>query len=160
MLATAAKPTTATVGLVPLQLRGAALINEWVDSTASAKKAMASKDKSLLQAVQIASCAGENGCRVVNDGNRGVCVYDCFQWGQHNTGLLLFMRPNAEICIQSSINSLSGFRIIVSEPPDTKFFLRMMLALGTCFLFLFFILFFHGYQYEFCINPLAVFMAA
>lgn len=110
---------------------------------------MGPAEKSLLEAVQIAALATENGCRVVNDGNQRVCVYDCCKWGKENTTLLLYMKPNADICIQSSINSLSGFRIIVSEPSQSNFSMRMLFALATCVLFVFFYARIQGYLTQF-----------
>lgn len=90
------------------------------------------KNISLLEAVQIASMFMDNGCRVVEDGDQGVVVYDCCKWGKENTTLLLFLKPNADVSIQSSINSLSGFKIIVSEPKMNSFCLRFYLAIFTC----------------------------
>ena len=84
---------------------------------------------SLLQAVQSASLTSENGCRVVEEERNSVGVYDCHIWKKENTALLLFMKPNAEITVSSSINSLSGFKLIISEPVHKKYFIRCFVAL-------------------------------
>jgi hypothetical protein len=91
---------------------------------------------SLLDAVYTASSSAENGCKVVSEGEGTVCVYDCGKWGKESTALLIYLRPNAEICVQTSINSLSGFRIIVSEPQAMpSFYKRMLLILLSTLLF-------------------------
>jgi hypothetical protein len=91
---------------------------------------------SLLDAVYTASSSAENGCKVVSEGGGTVCVYDCGKWGKESTALLIYLRPNAEICVQTSINSLSGFRIIVSEPQAMpSFYKRMLLILLSSLLF-------------------------
>lgn len=87
------------------------------------------QNMSLLKAVQTACMARENGCRVVEEGKRTVSVYDCHVWGKENSALLSFLKPNAEIAIHSSINSLSGFKIVVMEPVYPYFFFRSLLLL-------------------------------
>jgi hypothetical protein len=101
------------------------------------------RNMSLLQAVQSASLAAENGCRVVEEERNSVGVYDCHIWKKENTALLLFMKPNAEITVSSSINSLSGFKLIISEPVRQKFFLRCVVAM---FSIVAFVLLFCSYQ--------------
>lgn len=106
----------------------------------------AEKNLSLVKAVQIASMYVENGCRVTEEGNNKVIVYDCNRWDKENTALLLFLKPNAEVSIHSSINSLSGFKIIVSEPKLDYFILRFYLAILSCVVF-FTIFFCFSYDY-------------
>jgi hypothetical protein len=89
----------------------------------------AERNLSLVKAVQIASMYIEKGCRVIEEGNNTVIVYDCNRWDKENTALLLFLKPNAEVSIHSSINSLSGFKIIISEPKIKYYFLRFNLAI-------------------------------
>jgi hypothetical protein len=98
---------------------------------------------SLLQAVQSASLSSENGCRVVEEERNSVGVYDCHIWKKENTALLLFMKPNAEITVSSSINSLSGFKLIISEPIHKKYFLRCFVAIISI---MGFVMLFSSYQ--------------
>jgi hypothetical protein len=99
------------------------------------------KNMSLLEAVQMASMFTDNGCRVVQDGAQTVIVYDCCKWEKENTTLLMFLKPNAEVSIHSSVNSLSGFKIIVSEPKINSFCLRFYFSVFILLLFSFVSLF-------------------
>jgi len=94
------------------------------------------KNLSLLEAVQMASMFMDNGCRLVEEKeHQSVIVYDCQKWEKENTTLLLFLKPNAEVSIHSSVNSLSGFKIIVSEPKMSSFCFRFYLSVFTVLLF-------------------------
>jgi len=94
------------------------------------------KNLSLLEAVQVASMFMDTGCRLVEEKDlQTVTVYDCHKWEKENTTLLLFLKPNAEVSIHSSVNSLSGFKIIVSEPKMSSFCFRFYLSVFTVLLF-------------------------
>ncbi len=101
---------------------------------------------SLLEAVQIAAFAEENGCRVHSDGKGTIIVCDCFKWGKDNMNVLLFFRPTAEVSIHSSVNSLSGFKIIIHEPIErSQFFFRALIALLSSIIFTLFFCFTYDY---------------
>ena len=86
---------------------------------------------SLLDAVYIASLSKENGCRVVVHGANSIVVYDCYRWDKENTALLLLLKPNVEISILASLNSISGFKIIISEKNEPILIVRVILLLVT-----------------------------
>lgn len=91
---------------------------------------------SLMEAVKMASLSEENGCKVHSDGKRTIVVRDCYKWGKHNMNILLFLRPTAEVSIHASVNSLSGFKIIIHEPIEqTQFMWRALIALISTVVF-------------------------
>jgi hypothetical protein len=93
------------------------------------------KGMSLFEAVNIAALSSENSCRVTEEGSCSVIVYDCSRWDKENNALLLFLKPHVDITIISSINSLSGFKIIISEQKNTSIFKRVVALIITITLF-------------------------
>ena len=90
----------------------------------------------LALAVQRAACArrASGGARVTQDAETGeVFVHDCPAWTKENTRLLRLLRANAEVTVRGSTSSLSGFVIIVHEPPSADASGRMWLAAGYTF---------------------------
>ena len=93
------------------------------------------KNISLFEAVHLASLSKENGCKVVENKSNSIVVYDCYRWDKENNALLLFLKPNAHISILSSVNSLSGFKIIISEQSEPKLFTRFLFLFISVVLF-------------------------
>jgi hypothetical protein len=75
----------------------------------------ASPSPSLLQAVQ-SVCDTMDGGHVSQSGPL-VRVINCPVWSARATALLRVQRPTALIAVETSVASLSGFAILVSEPP-------------------------------------------
>jgi hypothetical protein len=71
-----------------------------------------------MTAVQQATFAKRSGARVTLDAMSGdIVVHDCPRWGRDNMAVLQILRPNAEVTVDSSGSSLSGFTLTVHEPP-------------------------------------------
>ncbi len=98
------------------------------------------KKRTLLDAVHTASLSKENGCKVVVHGANSIVVYDCYRWDNENTALLLLLKPNAEISIIASLNSLSGFKIMISEKNEPVHIMRVFFLLIVFILIVLFFL--------------------
>ncbi len=96
--------------------------------------------RTLLDAVHAASLSKENGCKVMVHSANSIVIYDCYRWDKENTDLLLLLKPNAEISIIASLNSLSGFKIIISEKNEPVHIMRVFLLLVVILLIVFFFL--------------------
>ena len=86
----------------------------------------------LLSAVLHAAFARRCNARVTQDAAGDVFVHDCITWGPNNAKLLRLLRPNAQVQIQASAVSLSGFVVTVREPPALCVRARLRAALVTC----------------------------
>jgi hypothetical protein len=110
------------------------------------------KNMSLLDAVQNASLATKNGCKVVDDGHGTITVYDCQLWNKDNTALLLFLKPNAEISVKSSVNSLTGFKVIINEPTSDSLFMRCLAIVCSTIAFALLFCFSNDYIFPWCFS--------
>ena len=74
-----------------------------------------SSKSSLLQVVQFV-CDDTGGGRA-SQCDRWIRVIDCPVWTARATAMLRVHKPTALVAVETSVASLSGFIILISEPP-------------------------------------------
>lgn len=101
---------------------------------------MASNNKCtshLLQSVQRVCDQTKLSARLVQHSNGRVHAYDCPQWSNKTASLFRFQEPNAIVCVEQSVASLSGFVLVIEERRARHIGLRMFMAIAsTCFVYL------------------------
>lgn len=69
----------------------------------------------LIQSVQDVCDQTRTSARLVQHSNGKVYVFDCPQWSMKAASLFRFQQPNAIVCAEQSVASLSGFVLVIEE---------------------------------------------
>jgi len=88
----------------------------------------------LRKAVEEVTRPLKCGCRIVEDLDGTLFVYDLGKWTQEQTELLLFLCPEARMSVQASPQSLSGFTLVFRRHMPSRLSLRIWLVVLGCFL--------------------------
>ena len=97
--------------------------------------ASSSSVMSLRNAVEEVIQPQKNGCRIVGgQTNCIVYVFDLYKWTHQNMVALQYLFPGAQVSIEGSCQSLSGFKVVIREeppPPENLNFRLWIVAIGS-----------------------------
>jgi len=91
----------------------------------------------LLQSVQRVCDQTKLSARLVQHTNGKVHAFDCPQWSNKTASLFRFQEPNAIVCVEQSVASLSGFVLVIEERRARHAGFRIFMAIAsTCLVYL------------------------
>jgi hypothetical protein len=93
-------------------------------------------DGGLIHSVQDVCDQTRTSARLVQHSNGKVYAFDCHQWSMKAASLFRFQQPNAIVCVEQSVASLSGFVLIIEEKRAKYASSRIFVALiATMFVY-------------------------
>ena len=94
---------------------------------------MVSGGGQLIQSVQEVCDQTRTSARLVQHSNGKVYAFDCHEWSAKAASLFRFQQPNAIVCVEQSVSSLSGFVLIIEEKRAKHASSRILVALTATF---------------------------
>lgn len=89
------------------------------------------RGSSLLESVQDVCDQTKTSARLVQHTNGKVHAFDCHQWSMKAASLFRFQQPNAVVCVEQSVASLSGFVLVIEEKKAKYAAYRIFVALAA-----------------------------